>query len=398
MPKDLYTADLKLLDQTDLRVLLDKMIGGPGQYDGNSSVLHIPLARDPCRISLQYKGSKITGIFAGKAFDPAQWEAIKTDIHQLIHSPPTVGRDISFCGKRVEGWWRGTQSGIQSVPPPEGAPSPDWEIADHPFVFEFPIQDSGFFEVKNLRRRREHRSYCRLLNLLLTAKITFPPDRHRSLWARVPKDENMTPRWVQEFYSVDFGNIFADQLSTPKGRELQAVPASQYYEEIGHDGRGLRVPDDLDETLVTYQKLSRDHKSRFDRALYWLSLSSRQWEESMSASFASLVATVESLLERSETHTAYCEKCKKDKTHEASGPTEKFRDFFEQYASGLSQTKRRNQMYELRSSIVHGSNLMQLDQNRDFGWDPPWWNERELHSDLWTLIQVAMRNWLVNPS
>jgi hypothetical protein len=55
-------------------------------------------------------------------------------------------------------------------------------------------------------------------------------------------------------------------------------------------------------------------------------------------------------------------------------------------------------MYSLRSGILHGSELMALDQDLAFGWDPPWWNERELHSELWSVTRVALRNWLKNPA
>ena len=51
-------------------------------------------------------------------------------------------------------------------------------------------------------------------------------------------------------------------------------------------------------------------------------------------------------------------------------------------------------MYSLRSGILHGSELMQLDQDLAFGWDPPWSDERELYEDLWGLTRVALRNWL----
>ncbi len=37
---------------------------------------------------------------------------------------------------------------------------------------------------------------------------------------------------------------------------------------------------------------------------------------------------------------------------------------------------------------------MRLDQDLAFGWDPPWWDEYELHGDLWSLTRVALRNWL----
>ena len=77
--------------------------------------------------------------------------------------------------------------------------------------------------------------------------------------------------------------------------------------------------------------------------------------------------------------------------------TEKFRAFFEKYASGNALKIHRSRMYGLRSGILHGSKLMQVDQDLAFGWDPPWWKERELHEELWGLTRVAVRNWLKNP-
>jgi hypothetical protein len=55
-------------------------------------------------------------------------------------------------------------------------------------------------------------------------------------------------------------------------------------------------------------------------------------------------------------------------------------------------------MYQLRSGILHGSKLMQLDHDFAFGWDPPWWNEHKLHVELWSQTLVALRNWLKNPN
>jgi hypothetical protein len=63
------------LDQADLRLLLEERIGGPGQYDGNLYVLHLPQAREKCRISLTYKGNRIVAVEPGAAFDRSEWGA-----------------------------------------------------------------------------------------------------------------------------------------------------------------------------------------------------------------------------------------------------------------------------------------------------------------------------------
>ena len=54
-------------------------------------------------------------------------------------------------------------------------------------------------------------------------------------------------------------------------------------------------------------------------------------------------------------------------------------------------------MYDLRSGILHGSELMAIDQDRDFGWDPFGEEDLELHRELWTVTRIAVRNWLRNP-
>jgi hypothetical protein len=51
-------------------------------------------------------------------------------------------------------------------------------------------------------------------------------------------------------------------------------------------------------------------------------------------------------------------------------------------------------MYALRSGILHGSKLIEMDYALAFGWDPPWWNQRELLWDLSSVTRTALRNWL----
>jgi hypothetical protein len=162
---------------------------------------------------------------------------------------------------------------------------------------------------------------------------------------------------------------------------LEEIAPDLYYTGVmGLDGRGLRIPSDLDNSICLYLNLAPVRRAEFDRAAFWLDMARRQWNISVSASFAALVSAVESLINT-----------------RGAGSTARFRAFFEDYAPGASAAARRNQMYDLRSGILHGSELMALDQDRAFGWDPPWWNERELHEDLWSMTRTAVRNWLRNP-
>ena len=90
----------------------------------------------------------------------------------------------------------------------------------------------------------------------------------------------------------------------------------------------------------------------------------------------------------------FCPECNKNAPYGSPGATEQFRLFFEEYAPGASLRKRRSKMYALRSRILHGGDLMQIDMDLHFGWDPPDENERELYSELSSITKVALRNWL----
>jgi hypothetical protein len=368
------------LDQRELRIVLKEHIaGGQGQYDGGLDVLYLPLAREQCRVALRYQDDKIVAIEPGEAFDQAQWDAICAELEtSVLKAPRKVGRDFSFSTHLVSGSWRGPKSRVQILPPPDNAPLAG-EGGENPFILEFTFRESDLWDLKNYRRRREHRKLTHVLNLLLAGTVSLLPARSKHFWTNVGGNAGSKMKWVQEWYYADPGNIFLDELSPQSEQKLEVIVAKKYY-GIGLDGRGMRVPSDLDDSIYRYQHLPSDLKSKFDRAAYWMGMASRQWTDSMSASFASLIIAAEALAGDGS----------------KSKVVKKFHDFFEKYAPDPGLKERRGEMYDMRSKIIHGSGLMQLDQDLAFGWDPPGWNERELNEELWRLTQTAARNWLKN--
>lgn len=191
------------------------------------------------------------------------------------------------------------------------------------------------------------------------------------------KDEQRF-KWVNEWYDINIGTVIRDELSPQPEPKLEEIAFERYY-GIGLDGRGMRVPSDLDDSLYRYQHLHPNLKAKLDRAAYWMSMASRQWTDSMSASFASVVFAAEALA--GDGSKLNVEK--------------KFHDFFETYAPDSGLKKQREDMYDMRSKIVHGSELMRLDQIMPFlVMDPRFDQQLELNRELWRLMQTAARNWL----
>jgi hypothetical protein len=402
MEQNLLSEKWTQLDSFELRLLLNIRIPGRGQtYDSEPNKLYLPLAGSDCRIGLTFRDSRILAIWPGPAFDPAEWETIRADIDaSILNGPPRVGRNYSFSSYRVTGWWRGNGSGVQILPPPHAAPRADPPMADHPFILEFPIAETCFPVITDYRRLREHRRLTLLLGLLLRGRTTLQVRRSTWSWARVPANAAGEIEWVEQFFDAPLDDdplkneLVKDELSPPSKEQIEPIAPEEYYNQIGHDGGCLRIPSDLDETICRYLKLSPASRAKFDRAAFWIDAAHRQSSFSLSSSFASLVSAVEALTNQGTTHHVFCKKCNADRQHDMPGATENFRGFLEEYAPGDSLRSRRSQIYQLRSRIFHGDRLMLLDEDIAFGWDPPSWNERQLHWELWELARSAVRNWL----
>jgi hypothetical protein len=324
------------IDSSDLRLILESRVGGPGQYDGDQtekSALYIPLY-GTCKLILRFKENRVSNIERGAHFDETEWNAVSAELDALIDAhTDEFGRAIVFSGRRVDGFWRGAHSGVQILPSPEGAPTLPQEIGQHPFVLEIPLTSDPEWTVKNRRRMREHRKIALLLNVLLRGRISCETRQTRFTWATTmrtpvrnvgaveiggvgPGDAWHRVEWVQCSYMADIGAIFADAPSEARTNPLKVLPVDEYYGGRGQADRGLCVPADLDESICAYKRLPRRQRERFDRALFWLDLASEYWPISMSSSFASLVSAVESLIQRGEVHKLRCNDCDKSFDHD----------------------------------------------------------------------------------
>jgi hypothetical protein len=288
------------VDPGEIRCILYEHIGRPGQYRDmaqDPGKFYLPLADSTCRVELTFSDDKqLVAIERGPAFDAAQWDEIVREIEST--GAIKVGRDCSFSSYRVAGSWQGARSGVQILPPPGDAPVAPVEMAEHPFVLEFPLKASDRWPITNHRRMRNHRRLTLLLNILLAGGTCEQPRRPRHLWAIEPGDSSFTVKWVQEFFFAKFGEAVSDALSPLTTEPIKEVDPATYYTSVGHDGRSLEVPADLDELICCYMQLSAINRATFDRGSFWMDMASRQWTISFSATFASLVIAVEALGDR----------------------------------------------------------------------------------------------------
>ena len=380
------------LQPTELLTLLHERMGG--SWQGNISTrrpseLYIPLAGPTCRVMLRFKGPRIVAIEPGAAFDSSEWDDIKEEIeHSILSGQTRIGREYSFSGRRVTGSWRGALSGVQILPPSGELPSVPTESGDHPFILEFPIMLSNLGSLTNHRRLRRHRDLTLLLNVLLASGIKSMGFRTTHVWAGT--------EWVQQWFSPTLNPYIADALSPPAAQQLEELEPEEYEKILGNDGMGLRVPSDLDQSICLYEALSGANREKFDRAASWFSTASHTWDISISASFAALVSAIESMTSGGSVQEIKCPVCGRPTQ---SGPTRLFRNFLAAYAPGDTLARDRSDMYDLRSGLVHGAHLMELDREIPImGWTPPGFKELDQYRNLYGLTRIALRNWLKSRS
>lgn len=283
MATNLLRTTWTQLDSHELRLLLHKRIGGPGQYDYREASphrIHLSLAGVDCRITLTYSGQAIASVEPGQAFDQSQWDAIAEEIEtKVLAGPERIGREYSFCSYRVSGSWRGDRSGVQILPPHPESPTAPVECTDHPFILEFPIRDADYWPITNYRRIREHRRLTLTLNTLLAGRMSVQNTRRPGQsWGCFDREGGeFEYRWVTNSYFGQLGQCVLNAPSPLSAERLEVIPADRYFDEVrGIDGRGLRVPSDLDESICRYQQLPAVRREEFDMAAYWLDMSSRQ--------------------------------------------------------------------------------------------------------------------------
>jgi hypothetical protein len=277
------------LQPAELMILLHERMGGTWQGDisvRRPSELYIPMFGPTCRVILKFDGPKIVAIYKGEAFETTQWDQISTEIeHSILKGPTRVGREYSFCGRRVIGSWRGTHSGVQICPPHDDLPRVPGLSGDHPFILEFPLMVAASDTITHNRRLRRHRDLTLVLNVLLVGGAKSMGFRSSHCWAGT--------EWVHQEFSPRLNPYISDALSTPAATQLEELKPEEYDEILGDDGMGLRVPSDLDQLICLYDTLSHSNREKFDRAAFCFGTASRMWNVSVSASFAALGFAIE---------------------------------------------------------------------------------------------------------
>jgi hypothetical protein len=286
---------------------------------------------------------------------------------------------------------------FRSDPSRGKVPAPPHMLGDHPLLLEVRVPDSPDGLLRVLRADTAFREIDLLLGAFLFKVVGGPDGRHRAHWVYLPKaepfDGSLEPAFLQEGYALaGMEEASSTDFSTwPEAEAMEEVDDANYYaiEGIGV-GQQLQRPSSLGRLVDNFYLAPREDKERFLTFAFWLRFSDTAWAHAMSPSYAALVSAIEALMPPQ----AAGESCKECGRLVGPGPTQRFIDFIEHWASGIDARYRRR-LYALRSAILHGGKLFQMDRERWSGMSPL---ENQERADFQVLSKTATAvglNWLM---
>jgi hypothetical protein len=373
------------IDVEELRAALSSMF--PRQAQFRPGEVEYRTEADETALHLRSRQGRLVDAVSGPALTLELERTVTATIEEALadQTPPIVLRWIMFAGRPVNGTHRHHEE-FQIGPVPESAPRPRVLMAQHPFIVEFRVASSPIHEVQALRVSRRAREMELLLNLLLYHGVeTADRERgHRWVWAEeMPPSETIYRSLGYFFPDFEYrGTEFRGTDSVPP---LALIDDDLYFSRKWHADE-LALPASFGHLLDLYDALPAPDRRRLLRACYWLQTARLSWDTSKSLYLVSLVQAIEAMT----SDVALPDDASAD------GPTKLFIEFMKTYGPGKPSNLTLNIIYEARSTLTHGSRLLQYDEPAAFGLNEDYARDSDAASNAATLCRGAIINWLAS--
>jgi hypothetical protein len=321
---------------------------------GREVVYFAPGERPAVRLTYTRKG-EITAQ-AETGLDDELASLILARVRALIRADaPGMWRPVWFSSLPLTGYWR-YRDEWQIVQVPEDAPKPQFMMGGHPFLMEVRGVRTGDSLVDFVRAERRLWELQLILSLVLAQVEISPNERSPThAWVYVGGGSEPRSEFRQRGYVIPTPTAPEIDFTPVDGLDpIRTINDEDYFSEwnVTADFQ-LDVPAVLPTVFDRYAAADATVKDTFLRACYWLSRSRPAARLSMSMAYISVINSIEALMPDAERDP--CPECGRDR---APGPTARFRELVERYAHGIEGV---SQLYALRSKLVHGRRILDLD-------------------------------------
>ncbi|HRA71797.1 MAG TPA: HEPN domain-containing protein [Flavobacterium sp.] len=230
----------------------------------------------------------------------------------------------------------------------------------YPFILEVRTKKSPNYIIEHNRIFEALDLYEWLLGLLIPHLLSYPLNNNYPKWVVLQKDGNLEYHLAKEGFSAHESEIeSSDDFSA---LDIPNVPRysgnEDYYNHLWIHSSEIELPVEMEHNLNSFDNLPTELKENFKRSLYWFNTGLKLYNNNQ-LSVIPFVTAIESLNPKPSEQC--CPDCKRPLD---DGPTELFREFLNKHLllpKDIDNLK--NNIYKLRSDMVHGNFATAADQN-----------------------------------
>ena len=365
---------------------------GRGSNGGTRRPRYFKEGAEESYIEFEYgKRGNLLKVTAQPTVAEADLKTLRQVVRQKLidNQVEKIGQSVAFSLPSVKGYFR--YGDLFQVNPSLELP-PDTYPLQFPFVLQYRYTSCDDFAINGRRRLAALTRYTRYLNVIANGIIEPPPRYTEQLW--VYADDVKSSVWKQAGYipSVTLGDL---EAFTPfeDAQRIDIFEPGDYYGRMGFGlGEGLVLSNITSYLLDKINALNATDREKFDRSAVWFKTSYDVFSRSSSSSFNALATAIECLLPENK---ATCDSCGQP----VYKITERFMDFLKTYAQPSPELqaeieKLYKKYYPMRSSLTHGSALLDADLR-------PWafvseksHEESMIQRALHSTVRIAIINWL----
>jgi hypothetical protein len=340
-------------------------------------------------------GSILT-IKTGNAFPKGQ-KSIDALIDKLeinlCNNSTFVKSEVVFSYLKINGAYS-SKGFFQIIPPPENAPQTNQFGLNKPLIIQFPVFSSPNILIRQLRNNNKFEEIYLLLTVFLNFNLERVDTSARSHWVAIFDEKNPQPniKYYQSCYTIDGFKPEQEEYDNINNyNDLEKRDHNDYYGLSVDPDSFFTLPLNIDELFEKYYSLPLNLQRNFKRSAYWYNHSRDTYSLSKSASYISLINSIETLSSK----RLFEKKCKTCGKTPDDGPTKQFINFIERFSPNMAN--KASELYRSRSELTHGQSLFESDSSSSmFSFTSnkakEWLDYRETRIG----VQIALINWLLS--
>ena len=323
----------------------------------------------------------------------ARQAAIRDDVRRILidNQEPCIAERIAYAGRPVRGQFT-LEGQFQILPISDSFLKAKGAYGNrNPFRLRYVYKSSPDLVVDASRYHSRAVKYATLLNAFLDTSIQVERSSPDFGWVLDPGWPSVPSYWHQLGFTFPGQNGKPGKWQdTSEIAPLERTPYQEYYTARDPHRTIFRIPSNLEVSLTAALALKGEDEARFIRAIRWLYQSVGLWEHSQSATFVALVSALESLVEPLPPER--CTNCGQLQYL----ISKRFRSFLNKHVPGVdSFPKERDLLYQVRSRLVHGLQLLERDLNVNaLFYNLQFRKDIQLHETLELITTIAVHNWL----